>query len=185
MSCPGHSSSSVVLSRQNSPPARQIHSRSASILIPHRSSLTVQQTGDEADAIDYTKMEFTLLDAAAIIFSICSFTFDIGTDVIVSCFHYKNRDYWYMGLTLGFVIIPTLAMTIISLRWYVLDAREKSSPPVSTCTWITRVVFLLLQLGPILRYVDSLTYGLKSRKYKDKKDQQRKFFTYMTYEGMS
>ncbi len=50
--------------------------------------------GDYADAIP-KDMSFTYFDAAAILFSIGSFLFDIGTDVAVAAFHYINKDSWY------------------------------------------------------------------------------------------
>ncbi len=87
----------------------------------------------------------------------------------------------YFGLTLAFVLLPTLVMTGISMRWYVLDSREKGSPSISKCQWIIRFIFLLLQLGPILRHFDSLMYGLKFRQHRDKEAQKR-YFKYMIYE---
>lgn len=136
---------------------------------------------DRVDAIP-KEMSFTLLDAAAILFSIGSFLFDIGTDIAVSAFHFLNNDMWYFGLTVAFVFIPTLIMTGISMRWYVLDAREEGSPSISKFQWVMRFIFLLFQLGPILRYYDSLMYGLKFRQHKDK-EAQKKYFQYMVYEG--
>lgn len=68
------------------------------------------------------------------------------------------------------------------MRWYVLDAREVGSPPISTCQWIMRFIFLMLQLGPILRYFDSLIYGLKFMQNKTNKQEQVKYFQYMIYE---
>ena len=79
-------------------------------------------------------------------------------------------------------MVPTLVMTGISLRWYVLDAREEGSPKISAWKWFTRTIFLLLQLGPILRYVDSLIYGLKFRRHKANKSEQKKYYQYMVYE---
>jgi hypothetical protein len=73
-------------------------------------------------------------------------------------------------------------MTGISMRWYVLDSREEGSPPISKCQWFMRLVFLCLQLGPILRYFDSLLYGLKFRQKSKDKETQKKYFQYMVYE---
>lgn len=137
--------------------------------------------GDRVDALP-KDMSFTWIDILAIVFSICSFLFDITTDTVVAAFHLRNGDYWYFSLTTSFIVIPTLVMTGISLRWYVLDAREEGSPKISTFKWFTRTVFLLLQLGPILRYFDSLIYGLKFRRNKKNKSEQKKYFQYMVYE---
>ena len=136
---------------------------------------------DRVDALP-AHMTFTMIDALAILFSIGSFLFDIGTDIAVAAFHYINQDFWYFGLTMAFVILPTLVMTGISMRWYVLDSREEGSPKISKCQWISRFIFLLLQLGPILRYFDSLMYGLKFRQKTNSREAQKKYFQYMVYE---
>lgn len=45
-----------------------------------------------------------------------------------------------------------------------------------------RFIFLLLQLGPILRYVDSLIYGIKFLRSKPNSRERRKYYEYMVYE---
>jgi hypothetical protein len=64
----------------------------SSLISHHKMSFAVE--GDYADAIP-KDMSFTYFDAAAILFSIGSFLFDIGTDVAVAAFHYINKDSWY------------------------------------------------------------------------------------------
>ena len=54
-------------------------------------------------------------------------------------------------------------MTGFSLRWYLMDAENTQLPPVPFWRWIVRVVILMLQFAPVLRYLDSMRYGLKSR----------------------
>lgn len=144
--------------------------------------------GDEFFASDHIdslppEMSFTWFDIIALVTSIVTFLGDIGTDTVVAAFHLHNGDYWYFSLTVAFIAIPTLIVTGISLRWYVLDAREAGSPPISKFKWATRVTFLLLQLGPIVRYVDSLIYGLKFRKSSKNRSEQKKYYQYMVYEG--
>ena len=116
--------------------------------------------------------------------------------------------YWYFGLTVTFVLLPSLTMTGFSLRWYLQDAENAELPEVPTWRWILRILMLLLQvciiltyflsvhifkkkfsifsifffffllnffffmffpfflqIAPILRYVDSMRYGLQSRKF--------------------
>ena len=73
--------------------------------------------------------------------------------------------YWYFGLTVTFVLLPSLTMTGFSLRWYLQDAENAQLPEVPTWRWILRILMLLLQIAPILRYVDSIRYGLQSRKF--------------------
>lgn len=39
------------------------------------------------------------------------------------------------------------------------QAREKTS----VCKWVIRLILLMLQLAPLLRYLEALSYGLRSR----------------------
>lgn len=160
-------------------PSRSQPRRTASLMSSHKSSLA----DNGYDKTDYIpeNMKFGLFDILGIIFSICSFLIDTGTDIAVSIIHYRNKDFGYFGLTLAFIIIPTLVMTGISLRWYILDSRQEDAPPVSTKEWTLRIVFLLFQLGPILRYIDSLIYGMKFLRHKSK-EEQKKYYHFMVYE---
>ncbi len=40
-------------------------------------------------------MKFTFLNQIFILFSIVSYTFDIGSDIAVALFYYKINNYWY------------------------------------------------------------------------------------------
>ncbi|XP_027232474.1 XK-related protein 6 isoform X2 [Penaeus vannamei] len=75
-------------------------------------------------------------------------------------------------------------MTGVSLHWYVKDADNENVPRASASRWAVRILFHILQLGPILRYIDSLCYGLISRKYMKERDRKRQieYYTYMLYE---
>ena len=103
--------------------------------------------------------------------------------------------YWYFGLTLTFVLIPSLTMTGFSLRWYLQDAENSELPPISPIRWILRIIVLLCQIAPILRYIDSMRYGCLSRKYgleekkvttleekKNAREKRLKYYTLMVYE---
>ncbi|XP_054152903.1 XK-related protein 4-like [Oppia nitens] len=170
---------SRTLSRQKS----HVYSATSrpSLISHHMITYTDDTDEDRVDALP-EHMTFTILDAVAILFSIGSFLLDIGTDIAVAAYYYITDNNWYFYLTLTFVILPTLVMTGISLRWYVVDSREEGSPKITPFQWILRVIFLLLQLGPILRYFDSLMYGLKFRQASNSKEAKKKYFQYMVYE---
>lgn len=142
-------------------------------------------TVDLTDGVDLRakrlEMSFDLLDAISLIFSMCSFCLDMMTDIAVACFHYLNNDYWYCALTVAFILIPTLVTSGISLRWYILDSYQEGQPPVSKTQWSIRLIFHILQIGPILRYYESLQYGLKFREAIDL-DEKRKIYMKMIYE---
>lgn len=146
---------------------------------------------EEATTIDLTDgvdlrakrldMSFSLLDAASLVFSITSFFLDMVTDIAVACFHYLNNDYWYCGLTVAFIVLPTLVTSGVSLRWYILDSQLESSEPVSKGRWIARFVFHIIQVGPVIRYYESLQYGLKFRETQDE-EEKRRVYMKMIYE---
>lgn len=145
----------------------------------------------EATAVDSTDgvelrtkrldMSFSLWDAASLMFSISSYFLDLITDIAVACFHYLNNDYWYCALTLAFVMLPNLVTTSISLRWYIVDSKLEGSEPISKSQWLLRFFFHVFQIGPVLRYYESLKFGMKFRETKDPVE-RRKIYMRMVYE---
>ena len=79
------------LSRQSRP---HVSGTSRPSLISHHMMNYADGDFDRVDALP-EHMTFTILDALAILFSIGSFLFDIGTDIAVAAFHYINKDFWY------------------------------------------------------------------------------------------
>lgn len=142
-------------------------------------------TEDLVDGVDLRtkrlEMSFSLLDAASLVFSMSSFFLDLVTDFAVALFHYLNDDYWYCALTLAFIILPTLVTTSISLRWYIVDSKVEGSDPVSKTQWTMRFICHVLQIGPVLRYYESLQYGLKFRDTEDRSERKR-IYMKMIYE---
>ena len=139
---------------------------------------TFDRTDGLPDPLDYS-----WIDVAFIVFSICSFFFDVITDILVALFYYRNNDYWYFTMTIIFITIPTFVVTIISIRWYIVDSREPHAPKISPLTWCVRAVFLFLQLGPVIRYIESLIYGIRFKLTNVKnKYQRKKWFRNMIYE---
>ena len=53
-----------------------------------------------------------------------------------------------------------VACSLISpLARYLMDSDNQQLPAVSGWRWLLRIVVLLLQVAPILRYVDSIRWG--------------------------
>lgn len=136
---------------------------------------------DTTDALP-SKLNFNLLDIFGIVLSICTYFMDVALDILLAVVHFRNGNTWYFTLTVCFIAVPSLTMTGFSLRWYLVDADEKQMPKVSTRKWIFRIVFLVFQMGPVLRYIDSLYYGLKSNKSKGQTEKQVDFYKQMIYE---
>ena len=65
-------------------------------------------------------------------------------------FVFSTGHILFFSLTIGLVALPSLFMTIFSLTLYIRDWKivgEKASP----FRWLSRALFLTLQLGPLLR----------------------------------
>ena len=140
---------------------------------------------DHTDSLP-NKMAFTYFDVMALTFSVVSYLFDIVTDCTLATVHYMNSNYWYFALTVAFVAFPSLIMTSINLRWYVVDSRESGIPKVSKWRWAGRIMCLVLLFGPTMRYIEAILFGLMFRRLQQKHGLRshltRKHFQYMIYE---
>jgi hypothetical protein len=55
------------------------------------------------------------------------------------------------------------------LQRYIVDSRNSESFTVSKTRWAVRSFFLVIQMGQIMRYIDSLYFGVKYMKHPDVK----------------
>ncbi|VEN51923.1 unnamed protein product [Callosobruchus maculatus] len=95
--------------------------------------------------------------------SITTYVLDLVLAIILLYFYTVHGYGLYFALTLTFMVIPALFMSTISLRWYIIDHDDPSLGHTSTLKWSVRMIFLLLQLAPLLRYIDTLIYGIRSK----------------------
>ena len=93
---------------------------------------------------------YTNRDMLLTIYSIISYLFDVGSDIFVAWTYYHGDDWWWFGLTVAFIVVPSVTMTFFSLAWYLQD-KDNSRNMLHPLQWASRAVFLFLQLGPILR----------------------------------
>lgn len=68
------------------------------------------------------------------------------------------------------LVLVTRVLLIAQLHWgvflfcrYIVDHDDPSLGKPSVGKWVLRIILLLLQLAPLLRYCDALSYGLRSR----------------------
>lgn len=178
------------LKSQHSQISCSLRSQHQSFRLTHRtsflSSCKISRNDiDDTDSLPET-MSFTRLDEICLIFSITTFLLDIITDLTVATNHYLNQDYWYFSFTIAFIAFPACVMTCINLRWYIVDSNEPNSPKATKKQWCIRVLILSLQLGPVMRYYDSIKFGRDFRNFKKrhgtKSKMARKYFQYMIYE---
>ncbi|XP_022251937.1 XK-related protein 4-like isoform X2 [Limulus polyphemus] len=147
-----------------------------------QSDATSSETSD-ATSLD-GDLRFTVLDCVFLLWCLGTFLFDIGSDLAMCFLHYHYENIWYFGLTFTFVIVPALTMTGFSLRWYLMDENQALTS-VSRVQWFVRVVFLILQLAPALRYIETLWYGFKVRasSRKEALKEVRAYYCKMVYEN--
>lgn len=61
------------------------------------------------------------LDCLWIILALLVFFWDVGTDLCLAMDYYQRQDYLWFGLTLFFVLVPSVLVQILSFRWFVQD----------------------------------------------------------------
>jgi len=83
--------------------------------------------------------------------SMLSYIVDIGSDIYVAIIYYADEDWWWFGLTVAFIVIPSLTISVCSFMWYVHDNHLPIISNPVRC--IPRMVLVFLQLGPLIRFV--------------------------------
>jgi len=155
---------------------------------------------DETDALPES-LRYNWFDLMCTLISVLTYLADLSMDCIIAYYFYHLSSahgihhYWYFGLTVFFIVMPSLTMTGFSFRWYLMDNDNPQLPRVSIWRWLLRLIVLVLQVAPVLRYFDSMRYGILSRvaKYREEKatdpaekEHQRrervKWYTLMVYE---
>ncbi|XP_041109283.1 XK-related protein 6-like [Polyodon spathula] len=141
------------------------------------------------------------LDCLWIILALLVFFWDVGTDLWLAVDYYFKRDYLWFGLTLFFVLVPSVLVQTLSFRWFVQDytggglgAVEGLSRRVPVAmgdavhgrdrccrisVWIWQSVIHILQMGQVWRYIRTMYLGIQSRR---QKEHQRRFYWAMMYE---
>jgi len=166
----------------------------------HKNSGGGGHSPDETDALP-AGLRYNTFDFFCTFLSILTYVVDLVMDCVVAYYFYHLAvdhgiyHYWYFSLTLVFIVLPSLTMTGFSFRWYLMDSDNQQLPKVGMWRWLLRLVILLLQVAPILRYVDSIRYGLKSRlaarrerlatseeERIKQRQERRKWYTLMVYE---
>ncbi|XP_078092198.1 XK-related protein 7 [Mustelus asterias] len=65
--------------------------------------------------------EYSLADCCWILGALLVFFSDGATDVWLAVDYYFRGDNWWFGLTLIFVVVPSLVVQVLSFRWFVYD----------------------------------------------------------------
>lgn len=67
------------------------------------------------------QVERPWLDCLWIVLALLVFFGDVGTDLWLALDYYRKGDYTFFGLTLFFVLVPSLLVQSLSFRWFVQD----------------------------------------------------------------
>ena len=103
----------------------------------------------ERSGYDY-KYDASGCDIFWCLWALITYLFDIGSDIFVAIIYLQHGHIWWFIMTLSFVAIPAVTMTLFSFVLYIRDWKvvgDKATP----FRWASRVLFLVLQLGPLLR----------------------------------
>jgi len=99
------------------------------------------------------KYSYTYCEMFWSVVAIGSYIVDIGSDCFIA-YMYFNEHWWWFGLTLGFALVSSLTITVVSLTWYRQDQLSNHKEFItSRAEWIFRIALHFLQLGPVVRYV--------------------------------
>lgn len=115
------------------------------------------------------------------LFSIFNFIFDFLSDLAVAAVHFRKREFWNFLFTLLWVLIPSFIITYLSTKWYIIDSKESCAKKISKKEKSIRIIFLILQLAPVIRWIDSLRYGWKFRQL-DKNDPNQRALARTCYQ---
>ncbi|CAO2578268.1 XK-related protein 7 [Lemmus lemmus] len=145
-----------------------------------RGEVTAEIAGPGPAAAGGPGPRYELRDCCWVLCALLVFFSDGATDLWLAASYYLQGKSTYFGLTLLFVLLPSLVVQLLSFRWFVYDYSEPAGTPgpaVSTkssastyrrrccrlCVWLLQTLVHLLQLGQVWRYLRALYLGLQSR----------------------
>ncbi|XP_026750351.2 XK-related protein 6 [Galleria mellonella] len=138
---------------------------------------------DETDRIP-KNISITNLDLLMYVVAIVGHFVDLGLDINVALRYYLAGKIVEFGWTLAFILLPAFINTAIAIRMYSQDKQQNSiSNEFTKRKWL-RIIILMLQMAPILRFTDALIYAVKSRRAEHNKDpaSQRLYYSLMLKE---
>nr|XP_061784608.1 XK-related protein 4-like isoform X1 [Nerophis lumbriciformis] len=71
----------------------------------------------------------TMWECLWILAAMLVYVADVGTDVWLAADYYVQRDYWWFGLTLVFVVLGSFCVQLFSFRWFLHDLVPEDEAP--------------------------------------------------------
>uniref|UniRef100_T1IQT0 XK-related protein n=1 Tax=Strigamia maritima TaxID=126957 RepID=T1IQT0_STRMM len=115
----------------------------------------------ETDSSTFVK-EYTYWNCFCDIAGIIFFYFDLFSDVTLIASYYNEGFYTYAGLTMAFVIVPSVLISIFSIIWYCSKDAIELISPVPPTMWTLRILFHLLLMALVWRKIESVYFGCKN-----------------------
>ena len=114
-----------------------------------RHSNTTAAAADVDHRRDQSKLPRLVWDAFLLVLSVVLILVDVGSDLFLAHRYYVQGRRWWFGLTVAFVVVPSLTVMAISIAWYASEGCRAENRR----RWVSRVVFLVLQMDLIYRSV--------------------------------
>ncbi|XP_022092783.1 XK-related protein 4-like [Acanthaster planci] len=154
---------------QEGPPSQTTSSAHPPAPTPETAQQMRRKTGVEPHRVSRIRL---ILDALFLMAGMATYVADLATDVSVAVQYILLDEYEWSGLTIAFIIIPSITIQYFSFRWFVLDSKEvRKAEHVpflkKVMDWILWLLFHVLQLGVLKRYWRTVKYGWRSREKRD------------------
>ncbi|ELU04625.1 hypothetical protein CAPTEDRAFT_173571 [Capitella teleta] len=152
--------------------AQYVHEQNLDVTVPayyspssyggHNASLYAASAYQDDRTPDPFEGAASCRDIFFCFWSLAAYLFDVGSDIALAYEYLVLGNIWWFALTLVFFLVPAFIMSIFSLILYMRDSKIVGDK-ASRTRWASRIFFVVLQLGPLLRIIDTMIFGCKSR----------------------
>lgn len=128
---------------------------------------------------------FSFFGALVTIISLVSYVLDSTTNVYLSYLLYNDGNPVWFGLTASITAFSAVTVNAFSIRWYLQDKVEDekigtasdigSNRKLGRLGWFLRILTHILFVGPILRYIDLVRFGMRSHQERKRKAFEKQF----------
>ncbi|VDK37582.1 unnamed protein product [Gongylonema pulchrum] len=106
-------------------------------------------------------------DIFCFFFSVASYLADICSDIAVAYVHYREQRMWAFIFIAVLTVLPSVLLNIVSFLWWIDDVSVRASlqntKPDYSKQLFFRLVISLLQVGPVLWYLEAALAAIRFR----------------------